>query len=121
LQVAKGLCFNYQAGDCHGACMCVEEVKKYNRRIEKAILSFSAEGSSVAIIGKGRSAEEQSLVLVEKGNYFGYGFFDHQVSISDLESARTYVRKSVETPTVQNLINSYLTNPRGTEVITFSN
>jgi DNA polymerase III subunit epsilon len=121
LQVAKGLCFNYQAGDCHGACMCVEEVKKYNRRIEKAILSFSAEGSSVAIIGKGRSAEEQSLVLVEKGNYFGYGFFDQQVSISDLESARTYVRKSVETPTVQNLINSYLTNPRGTEVITFSN
>jgi DNA polymerase-3 subunit epsilon len=121
LQVSKGLCFNYQAGECHGACMCVEEVKKYNRRIEKAIRSFSAEGSSVAIIGKGRSAEEQSLVLVEKGNYFGYGFFDNQVSISDFESARTYVSKSVETPTVQNLINSYLTNPRGTELITFSN
>jgi DNA polymerase-3 subunit epsilon len=99
--------------------MCIESVKKYNKRVEKAIHAFTSQGSSVAIIGKGRSLEEQSLVLVEKGNYLGFGFFDSQVSISDLESARTYVRKSAETPTVQNLINSYLTNPRGAEVITF--
>lgn len=120
LQVAKGLCFNYQTGECHGACMCIESVKKYNKRAVKAIHSFAG-GSSVAIIGKGRSVDEQSLVLVEKGSYLGFGFFDNQVSISDLDSARIHVRKSIETPTVQNLINSYLTNPRGAEVITFSN
>lgn len=119
LQVSKGLCFNYQTGECQGACMCIESVKKYNRRIERAIDSFSSQGSSVAIIGKGRSVDEQSLVLVEKGNYLGFGFFDSNVSISDLESARNFVRKSVETPTVQNLINSYISNPRGAEVITF--
>jgi DNA polymerase III subunit epsilon len=119
LQVAKGLCFDYQTGDCQGACMCIESVKKYNKRIEKAIHSFSSQGSSVAIIGKGRSMDEQSLVLVEKGSYLGFGFFDSNVSIADFESARTYVRKSVETPTVQNLINSYISNPRGAEVITF--
>jgi DNA polymerase-3 subunit epsilon len=100
--------------------MNIETPAKYNKRVEKAIQAFLSQGSSVAIIGKGRSLEEQSLVLVEKGNYFGYGFFDNQVSIADLESARNYVRKSVETPTVQNLINSYITNPRGARVITFS-
>lgn len=121
LQVSKGLCFDYQTGECHGACMCIESVKKYNKRVEKTISAFKSQGSSVAIIGKGRNMDEQSLVLVEKGNYLGFGFFDNQVSISDLESARTYVRKSVETPTVQNLINSYITNPRGSSVITFSN
>lgn len=120
LQIAKGLCFEYQTGECSGACMGVESVKKYNRRIEKAILSFHERGNSVAIIGKGRNLEEQSLVLVDSGNYFGFGFFDRSVSISDMESARAYVRKSVETPTVQNLINSYLMNPRGSEVITFT-
>lgn len=120
LQVSKGLCFEYQTGECSGACMGVESVKKYNRRIEKAILSFQERGNSVAIIGKGRNLEEQSLVLVDSGNYFGFGFFDRSVSISDMESARAYVRKSVETPTVQNLINSYLMNPRGSEVITFT-
>ncbi len=120
LQVAKGLCFEYQTGECNGACMGVEAASDYNHRVEKAIGSFHEKGSNVAIIGKGRSQDEQSLVLVEEGSYFGFGFFGRDVAISDLESARNYVRKSIETPTVQNLINSYLTNPRGAEVITFA-
>lgn len=120
LQVSKGLCFEYQTGECKGACMGIETVKKYNRRVEKAVHAFRQKGSSAAIIGKGRTLDEQSLVLVEEGNYFGYGFLGRDVSISDVESARLYVRRSTETPTVQNLVNSYLINPRGSEVITFS-
>jgi DNA polymerase-3 subunit epsilon len=120
LQVAKGLCFDYQTGTCHGACMNVETGKKYNKRVQRAIDAFTSMGSSLAIIGRGRTVEENSLVLVERGNFLGYGFFDNQVSISDIESAKMYVRKSVETHTVQNLINSYVTNPRGAEVINFT-
>lgn len=120
LQVAKGLCFEYQTGGCHGACMGVETVKKYNKRAQQAMDSLHEKGNSVAIIGRGRHNDEQSLVLVESGSYFGFGFFDREVAISNLESARQYVRKSTETPTVQNLINSYLMNPRGAEVITFA-
>jgi DNA polymerase III subunit epsilon len=120
LQVTKGLCFDFQSGECHGACMGVETVKKYNRKATLAVESFRAKGNSLAIIGKGRNMDEQSLVLVDQGNYFGFGFFDRQAAIGDLESARMYVRKSIETPTVQNLINSYLMNPRGSQVLTFA-
>jgi DNA polymerase III subunit epsilon len=120
LQLSRGLCFEYQTGGCNGACMGVEPAMEYNRRIEAAVRSFHEKGSSVAIIGKGRDANEQSLVLVEEGNYFGFGFFNRDVAISDMDAARTYVRRSVETPAVQNLINSYLMNPRGSEVITFA-
>lgn len=119
LQVSQGLCFNYQTGECRGACMCIESVKKYNKRVAKALQTFQSKGGSVAIIGKGRNIDEQSLVLVENGNYRGFGFFNKDVSISDFESAKTYVRSSVETPTVQNLINSYLNNPRGADVVVF--
>ena len=119
LQISKGLCFDYQSGGCHGACMCIESVKKYNKRVLKSIVSFRDEGETVAIIGKGRNTEEQSLVLVEKGTYVGFGFFDREASISDFESAKNYVKRSVETRTVQNLINSYITNPRGAEVVVF--
>lgn len=120
LQIAKGLCFDFQTGACTGACMGIETVKKYNNKAENAISSFAGNSNTVAIIGKGRSMDEQSLVLVEQGCYFGYGFFDREASIGDLESARNFVRKSVETPTVQNLINSYLMNPRGSQVVTFN-
>ena len=56
---------------------------------------------------------------MEKGAYIGYGFFDRQHSISDFESAKIFVKRSVETPTVQSLINGYVTNPRGAEIIVF--
>jgi len=119
LQVAQGLCFHYQTGECHGGCMGVEPAEVYNGRIAGALETFQAKGESAAIIGKGRDTDEQSLVLVENGIYMGFGFFNRDVPITDFESARTYVRTGAETPTVQNLINSYLTNPRDAEVVVF--
>ena len=99
--------------------MGIESVKHYNARVEQAIRAFRDEGDTVAIIGKGRNIGEQSLVLVERGAYVGFGFFDREASISDFESARNYIKPSIETRTVQNLINSYITNPRGLEVVVF--
>jgi len=119
LQVAKGLCFDYQTGECHGACMGIESAKKYNKRVQKAIQSFTEEGETAAIIGRGRNDGEQSLVLIEKGSYLGYGFYDQHVPIGDFETAKLHVRPSNETRVVQNLIKSYLTNPRGAELIMF--
>ncbi|HTF16645.1 MAG TPA: exonuclease domain-containing protein [Chryseolinea sp.] len=119
LQIAKGLCFDYQSGGCHGACQGVEEVNVYNRRMEQAIQSFHGDGETLAIIGKGRNIEEQSLVLVERGAYVGFGFCDREMAISDFESARNLVKRSVENRTIQNLVNSYITKPRGASVVVF--
>src|SRR5690606_7388683 len=40
LQVARGLCFEYQTGECNGACMGLESHTRYNRRVQKALASF---------------------------------------------------------------------------------
>ncbi len=119
LQVAKGLCFNYQTGECHGACLSVESPDVYNVRVNAAIMAAINRGNNAAIIGQGRNLDEQSIILVENGSYRGFGFFDKSTSLTDFESARLYVKSGVETPTVQNLINSYLTNPRGARLVTF--
>ncbi len=119
LQVAKGLCFSHQTGSCKGACQGVEEVKKYNGLAQEAINSFFESGNTAAIIGQGREIGERSLVLVEKGNYLGFGFYDHQEKISDFDSAKTFIRLSKDNRVVQQLVNSYLMNPRGVEVVEF--
>ncbi len=119
LQIAKGLCYSYQTGDCKGACMGVETVKKYNKKAQRAIDSFFDKGESVAIIGRGRKMDEKSLVLVENGNYLGFGFFDKDQSIADLESAKNYIKIGKENRVAQNMVNSFLMNPRGNEVVTF--
>jgi DNA polymerase-3 subunit epsilon len=119
LQVAKGLCFSHQSGSCKGACQGVETPRKYNRKVQKSIDSFFEKGNSVAIIGQGRKMEEKSLVLIENGSYLGFGFFGKDERIGDFESARNYIKPSKDNRVVQNLINSYLLNPRGAEVVVF--
>lgn len=119
LQLAKGLCFAHQSGSCKGACQGVETPRKYNKRAQHAVESFFEEGQTVAILGKGRSPEEKSVVLVEKGAYLGFGFYDDTVVISDFDSARTLIKPGKENRVVQNLINSYLQNPKGVELVTF--
>jgi DNA polymerase-3 subunit epsilon len=119
LQIAKGPCFSYQSGTCAGACQGIESVKKYNKRAEKAVDSFFEQGDSLAIIGQGRKATEQSLILVENGNYFGFGFYDKEESIGDFETAKNLVKPGKENRLVQNLVNSFLVNPKGAEVIVF--
>lgn len=119
LQLAKGLCFSHQSGACKGACEGIETVKKYNKRAQKSIDSFFQVGESVAILGQGRKAEEKSLVLVENGSYLGFGFMPKEEGVGSLESARNFIKLSKDNRVVQNLVNSYLRNPRGAEVVAF--
>jgi DNA polymerase III subunit epsilon len=120
LQIAKGLCFSHQSGTCKGACQGVETAKKYNKRAQKAIDSFFEAGETVAIVGKGRKPDEKSVVLVENGNYQGFGFFDTTENISNLDAARMLIKPSKDNRVVQNIVNSYLTNPKGVELVLFN-
>jgi len=119
LQLAKGLCFSHQSGACKGACQGVESVKKYNKRTQKAIDSFFEAGESIAIIGSGRMSGEKSLVLIENGNYIGFGFVPKEESINSIGLARNFIKPSKDNRVVQNLVNSYLQNPRGADVVVF--
>jgi DNA polymerase III subunit epsilon len=119
LQTAKGPCFAHQSGGCKGACEGVETPEVYNDRMQQSINSFFGEGDTVAIIGRGRKSEERSLILVEKGNYLGFGFFSEDIAITDFEAAKSYIHIGKDNRVVQNLVNSYLMNPRGTEIIAF--
>lgn len=120
LQLAKGLCFQHQTGECKGACQGIEDTTIYNNRIRLSIASFKPEGETVAIVSQGRHDHEHSVVLVEKGNYLGYGFIEKNTAITDFETTRAYVKIDKETPIVQNLVNSFLLNPKGAEIILFS-
>ncbi len=117
LQLAKGLCFSHQSGACKGACQGIESVKKYNKRAKKTIDSYLDSGESVAIISHGRNEEEKSLIVIEKGKYLGFGFFNREESIENIEVAKGYIKPSKDNRVVQNLVNSYLMKPKSNEII----
>ncbi len=119
LQVTKGLCFQHQTGECHGACQEIESPKKYNKRVSKMLDTLQQKGESLVIIGKGRTQHEKSLVLVKEGTYYGHGFVERKQALETFNDVQKLVRPGVETPTIHNLISSYLTSVKEDEVIVF--
>jgi DNA polymerase III subunit epsilon len=119
LQKTEGACFEHQSGSCHGACVLLEEPGLYNQRVQASIHSIAEQEQSLAIIGRGRKTDEQSLVLVDRGTFVGFGFMDKAQSVSSMEEARFYVKPGKESRIAQNIVNSFLLNPRGMDIIVF--
>ena len=119
LQKTAEACYEHQSGTCKGACINVEEFCLYNQRITDAINSISENNESLAVVGRGRSASERSIVLVEKGKFLGFGYMDKSVAISSLEEAKPFIKPMKENRIAQNIINSFLLSTREGEVLVF--
>ena len=119
LQTAKGPCYAHQSGTCHGACEGKESRQKYNQRVAKLIDSFVSTGDTVAILGRGRTPLEKSLVLVESGIYLGFGFFNQNIVLTDFETARKYIAGNKENRVAQNLVKSIIQSPQEYELLFF--
>lgn len=119
LQKTSDACYEHQSGNCHGACMQIEEPKLYNERVKQAIDSISEQEQSLAIVGRGRNTDEHSIVVVEKGVFLGFGYFDKSENFSSLGEAKLYIKAGKENRMVQNIVNSYLLNPKGGSLVIF--
>lgn len=82
--------------------------------------TIQQKGESLVIIGKGRTQYEKSLVLVKEGTYYGHGFAERKQALETFSDVQKLVRPGVETPTIHNLISSYLTSVKEDEVILFN-
>lgn len=120
LQTAKGSCYAHQSGTCRGGCEGKEEAADYNARTQVMMSSFEDHSVSAAILGRGRTPEEKSVILVEHGKYLGFGFVDTGQTMADIESVKQWVRPEKDNRIAQNLVSAVLQNPEGREVIYFT-
>jgi len=117
LQTAKGPCYAHQSGTCGGACEGKETVDVYNHRTQTMVDTLNPDALSAVILDKGRTTDEQSVVLIEGGQYIGFGFAPARTSFVTLEDARPYVSVSKENRIAQNLIQSVLQHPGDRRVV----
>jgi len=82
LYKSKGACFHYGLKQCYGACIGEEPPDDYNKRVEEALRPFQFNDDSFLIIDRGRVPTERSAVLVMRGCYKGFGFFDSNEQIT---------------------------------------
>lgn len=110
-------CFNHQIKKCNGICNGEEDVVIYNERAAKILKYYISEEENYAIIDKGRSYDERSVIIVENRKYYGYGYIDGSSIISEPAGFKNFVNKTTYYPDSDVLLRGWLKKNHGLKKI----
>ena len=108
LDSGNSACFRYTIKQCHGACVGEDDVKEYNERVQNLINELNFRSESFLVIDKGRNSKEYGFVLVEDGQYAGYGFIPRYIFARKAENFRKHLRKKKSNRDFQSIIKMQL-------------
>ena len=110
LEDRNGACFDYHLQRCQGACIGKEPAEAYNERALSALeaLDESFLEPNFFILDKGRIPEENAVVLVEEGEYRGYGFADLSDMNGQLDELRDVISPFENNPEVRRILRRFL-------------
>jgi DNA polymerase-3 subunit epsilon len=89
-------------GYCEGNCRL--PAKQYNRKVSKAVSWLETHLPSFAFIDKGRNPNEQSCILIEKGNFYGMGYISDQRQLKSMEKIKNFIEPMHDNDFIRNLI-----------------
>jgi DNA polymerase-3 subunit epsilon len=107
-------CFHYQIKQCKGICSNKETVKNYNKRVQKAILSFQFETENFIIKETGRTNKENAYVLVINGIYKGFGFENKDRKMLSANDYLEVITEQKDNNDIKRILNSYLKKTNNT-------
>ncbi|MDO5105948.1 exonuclease domain-containing protein [Capnocytophaga sp.] len=110
LSQARKNCHNYTIKKCNGACIEQEPVATYNERAQQVLEKYGFVNQTIAIIDKGRSVDEKSLILIINGVVKGYGFFNLNYQLSQLEIIENLVTPLPDSLQNRHIIQTYIRN-----------
>jgi len=117
LSITNGTCFPYKTRECKGAC-CNEEPKAgYNKRVALFVEEYSYKNANKIIIDNGRTHNERSAILIENGEYKGYGFYQLNHQINNIEILRDIITPMEDNRDTQHLIQSFLRTKKVKKII----
>lgn len=83
LQKTATKCYAHESGQCFGACSGIETVTVYNKKLNAALADIQKQQPSFALVDEGRADNEFSCLVVEKGQFYGMGYFTDTKYLSD--------------------------------------
>lgn len=106
LQKDEATCEGVLSENCYGACEKKEEPSVYNQRVSEACASMQQQ-PSFAIIDKGIRPEEKSCILIAAGKFYGMGYLQDDVQVSDMESLKDQLTMYRENSYIRNMVHGY--------------
>ena len=102
-------CFYYHLHKCHGACVGEESPEDYNKRVAKIVEAVKIDfDKDFFIIDKGRNNEEKSVILVEDGQYKGFGYVDLEEADRGVDVLRDAIKPFHHHPEIAKMIHTFL-------------
>ncbi len=99
---------NHYKIKCDGICREKEAIEVYNEKVAHAIEEISSDHKDYIIKEKGRNTEEDALILIREGTYYGYGFIPKETKLNSTADVLAFVTPQKNTSETQSLIRSYL-------------
>ncbi len=119
LYKTEGACFHFQVHQCLGACIKKEEPDTYNRRVREMLKAYELEHNNHLIVDVGRNEQENSLVLIYKGKYRGFGFVDSSVKVNR-ENMMDFITSFEDNKDIRQIIRSHLRHRKVVKVVDLS-
>ncbi|AXG70989.1 hypothetical protein KORDIASMS9_03244 [Kordia sp. SMS9] len=118
LHPSKTHCFQYTIKECNGACIQEESPESYNKRVQQAIDQHSYASKNMLIIDRGRHHDERSAILIENGEYKGFGFYSLNYQITNKDVLKSIITPMQNNRDVQHIIQSHLRRKNKLKIIT---
>ncbi|RAJ35710.1 exonuclease domain-containing protein [Pedobacter cryoconitis] len=107
IQKNRLACTAHEKGNCHGACLGIEDPAAYNLRVNEAIAHLKVALPSFALIDSGRNKEEKSCLWVEEGKFYGMGYISFHSDITDIENLKSCIVPYTSNDYILNMVLSY--------------
>ncbi|NQY68164.1 MAG: hypothetical protein HRT72_10660 [Flavobacteriales bacterium] len=95
-------------------------MEDYNNKVLAAIDEYIKNEIDFAILGDGRSSDERSVVIVEKGSYKGYGYFKKEDNLpSRFGDYIDFITPQRDNSDIQKILKQYFKKDMNTSTIIY--
>jgi len=89
------------------ACEGIEGPDIYNEKVQWAIDQLRDNLPTFAIRDEGRSLDEHSCVLIEKGQFYGMGYISHYFDVNNLDQLKNHLTPYPGNDYIRNMVSNY--------------
>lgn len=105
IQKNNDVCASSLGSSC--ACEGIEPADSYNKRVNNAIDQLKQALPTYAIRDEGRTGDEHSCILVEKGQFYGMGYISHYFEADNVQQLKNHLTPYPGNDYIKNIIATY--------------
>jgi DNA polymerase-3 subunit epsilon len=106
IQNNNELCTGIHGENC--ACHGGQSPQKYNEKVEAAINELNEGLPTFAIRDAGRTDDEHSCLLIEKGKFYGMGYISHYFDVDNLTQLKNHLTPYPGNDYIRGMIAGYV-------------